>query len=125
MTWTIRPARAADLPAIVAIYNSTIESRASTADLAPVSVTSRQAWFDAHRDNRPLYVAEDADGTVCAWGSFSDYYPREAYRISAEISIYVAPEKRGRGLGAYEPGADFRLGDAVLVEIWGRRIKVP
>ena len=76
MTWNIRPARAADLPAIVAIYNSTIESRASTADLAPVSVTSRQAWFDAHRDNRPLYVAEDADGTIAAWGSFSDYYPR-------------------------------------------------
>ena len=99
MTWNIRPARAADLPAIVAIYNSTIESRASTADLAPVSVASRQAWFAAHHGNRPLYVAEDADGTVCAWGSFSDYYPRAAYRISAEISIYIAPERRGNGLG--------------------------
>lgn len=95
----IRLARADDLPAIVAIYNSTIASRQSTADLAPVSVASRQAWFDAHRDNRPLYVMEDADGTLAAWGSFSDYYPRAAYRISAEISLYVAPEKRGSGLG--------------------------
>ena len=99
MTWIIRPARATDLPAIVAIYNSTIESRASTADLAPVSVASRQAWFAAHHGNRPLYVVEDTDGTIAAWGSFSDYYPRAAYRISAEISIYVAPERRGNGLG--------------------------
>ncbi|WP_298080755.1 GNAT family N-acetyltransferase, partial [uncultured Cardiobacterium sp.] len=99
MTWIIRPARATDLPAIVAIYNSTIESRASTADLAPVSVASRQAWFAAHHGNRPLYVVEDTDGTIAAWSSFSDYYPRAAYRISAEISIYVAPERRGNGLG--------------------------
>ena len=96
---TIRLARADDLPAIVTIYNSTIESRQATADLAPVSVASRQAWFAAHRDNRPLYVVEDADGTIAAWGSFSDYYPRAAYRISAEISLYVAPERRGSGLG--------------------------
>ena len=80
MTWNIRPARAADLPAIVAIYNSTIESRASTADLAPVSVASRQAWFAAHHGNRPLYVVEDTDGTIAAWGSFSDYYPRQRPR---------------------------------------------
>ena len=95
MPETLRLARADDLPAIVAIYNSTIASRSATADLAPVSVAARQAWFAAHQGNRPLYVVEDADGAIAAWGSFSDYYPREAYRISAEISIYVAPDKRG------------------------------
>lgn len=99
MRETLRLARADDLPAIVAIYNSTIASREATADLAPVSVAARQAWFAAHQGNRPLYVVEDADGAIAAWGSFSDYYPREAYRISAEISIYVAPDQRGRGLG--------------------------
>ena len=97
----IRLATANDLPAIVAIYNSTIASRQSTADLAPVSVESRQAWFTAHQNNRPLYVVEDESGTVAAWGSFSDYYPRAAYHISAEISIYVAPDKRGSGLGKW------------------------
>ena len=95
----IRPALVADLPAIVAIYNSTVAGRQSTADLQPVTIAERQAWFDAHRDNRPLFVACDTNGTVCAWGSFSDFYPRTAYHISAEISIYVAPERRGNGLG--------------------------
>ena len=36
---------------------------------------------------------------ILAWGSFSDYHPREGYRITADISVYVAPEARGKGLG--------------------------
>lgn len=36
---------------------------------------------------------------ILAWGSLSDYHPREGYRITAEISVYVAPEARGKGLG--------------------------
>lgn len=38
-------------------------------------------------------------GEILAWGSLSDYHPREGYRITAEISVYVAPEARGKGLG--------------------------
>ena len=97
--YRITQAEAADLPDIVAIYNSTIESRQSTADLTPVSVASRQAWFEAHGGKRPLYVLKNSGGEVLAWGSFSDYYPREAYRISAEISVYVRHDMRGVGVG--------------------------
>ncbi|MDO5059307.1 MAG: GNAT family N-acetyltransferase, partial [Neisseria sp.] len=84
-----------DLPEIVAIYNSTIAARSSTADLTPVSVADRQAWFDAHGGNRPLYVVKNDNGEVIGWGSFSDYYPREAYRITAEISLYIRADQRG------------------------------
>jgi phosphinothricin N-acetyltransferase len=38
-------------------------------------------------------------GEILAWGSLSDYHPREGYRITAEISVYVAPEARGKRLG--------------------------
>lgn len=99
MDYTIRQAKQTDLPAIVEIYNSTIESRQATADLQPVSIASRQAWFDAHHGTRPLYVLEDKQKRLLAWGSFSDYYPRQAYRISAEISIYVKHDMRGAGVG--------------------------
>jgi phosphinothricin acetyltransferase len=55
----IRDATAADLPAIVDIYNSTIPSRMVTADLEPVSVASREAWFADHSPERwPLWMAE-------------------------------------------------------------------
>ncbi|MDO5638543.1 MAG: GNAT family N-acetyltransferase [Neisseria sp.] len=97
--YKIALAEAADLAAIVEIYNSTIESRQSTADLVPTTVEARQPWFEAHGGNRPLYVLKNDGGEVLAWGSFSDYYPREAYHISAEISVYVRHDVRGVGVG--------------------------
>ena len=43
--------------------------------------------------------AANQNGEILAWGSLGDYHPREGYRITAEISIYVAPGARGKGLG--------------------------
>lgn len=98
---TIRHAKPQDLAAIVAIYNSTINSRQVTADLHPVSIAERETWFHTHFNDaqRPIFVLESAMQEVLAWGSFSDYYPRAAYRITAEISIYVAENARGQGVG--------------------------
>ncbi|MFC0397062.1 GNAT family N-acetyltransferase [Paraburkholderia rhizosphaerae] len=99
MTLSYRDATLDDLPAIVAIYNATVPSRQVTADLEPVSVESRRAWFDAHApQRRPLWVVE-ADGAVLAWLSFSDFYGRPAYGRTAEVSIYVDESVRGKGLG--------------------------
>jgi phosphinothricin acetyltransferase len=94
-----RDATLDDLPGIVAIYNSTVPSRLVTADLEPVTVESRLAWFHAHGPQaRPLWVVEE-NGTVVAWLSFSDFYGRPAYLRSAEVSIYLAESVRGKGLG--------------------------
>jgi phosphinothricin acetyltransferase len=93
-----RLARADDLPAIVAIYNDTVASRLVTADLEPVSVASRRAWFEAHGSaRRPLWVVEQ-QGQVAAWLSFSDFYGRPAYAATAEISVYVAAQVRRHGI---------------------------
>lgn len=94
-----RFAHADDLPAIVAIYNATIASREATADLEPVSVASRLAWFAEHTpDRRPLWVME-VNGEIAGWMSFSDFHPRFAYAHTAEISIYLRTDMRNKGLG--------------------------
>ena len=99
MTLPYRDATLDDLPAIVAIYNSTVPSRDVTADLEPVSVESRVAWFHAHGPKtRPLWVVEEG-GQMIAWLSFSDFYGRPAYQRTAEVSIYLDERARGRGLG--------------------------
>jgi L-amino acid N-acyltransferase YncA len=95
----IRDATAADLPAIVDIYNSTIPSRMVTADLEPVSVASREAWFADHSPERwPLWMAE-RDNRLIGWLSFSRFHPRAAYAVTGELSIYIHENHRGRGLG--------------------------
>ncbi|MCW5624814.1 MAG: N-acetyltransferase [Burkholderiales bacterium] len=99
--WRRRDAIAGDLPRIVEIYNTTIASREATADLEPVTVASRRAWFDAHGPaRRPLWVAE-RDGGVVGWLSLSDFHPRAAYAGTAEVGIYIDPAERGRGLGTW------------------------
>lgn len=97
--FTIRDATIHDLPAIVSIYNSTIPSRMVTADLEEVTVDSRKAWFYEHSPSfRPLWVVED-NNQICAWISYQSFYGRPAYNGTAEISIYLHEEYRGKGLG--------------------------
>ncbi|TJZ77649.1 GNAT family N-acetyltransferase [Chitiniphilus eburneus] len=97
--YTHRIATRADLPRIVEIYNATIPSRQVTADLVPVSVASREPWFDAHAPQRhPLWVAE-RDRQVVGWLSYSAFHSRSAYDGTAELGIYVNETERGHGLG--------------------------
>ena len=94
---TIRDATIDDLPAIVAIYNAAIPGRMATADLEPVTVDQRHAWFAEHSPNsRPLWVLEDG-GALRGWISFQSFYGRPAYRATAELSVYVAPDAHRRG----------------------------
>jgi len=95
----IRDAVLEDLPSIVEIYNSTIASRLVTADMEPVSIASRVAWFHAHSpDRHPLWVLEK-DKDIYGWLSLSTFYGRPAYQATAEVSLYVAPSHRRQGVG--------------------------
>ncbi|MBI3283991.1 MAG: N-acetyltransferase [Burkholderiales bacterium] len=99
--FTHRLANSGDLPAIVAIYNSTIASRQVTADTEAVTLESRRAWFAEHTpERRPLWVCEQ-HGRILGWLSFSNFYGRPAYAGTAELSIYLHETARGLGLGSY------------------------
>ncbi|MEH6944430.1 GNAT family N-acetyltransferase [Bacillus sp. JJ722] len=96
---TVTNATLNDLPIIVEIYNSTISSRMVTADTEPVSVQSRENWFHEHSpSHRPLWLVK-YEGEICGWISFQSFYGRPAYNGTAEISIYIHEDFRGKGLG--------------------------
>lgn len=95
-----RNALTSDLNRIVEIYNSTIASRMTTADTEPVTVESKKAWFNEHSAaKRPLWVIEDTSNSIVGWVSFQSFYGRPAYDATVELSIYIATEQRGKGLG--------------------------
>jgi L-amino acid N-acyltransferase YncA len=98
---TVRDAEIDDLATIVEIYNSTISGRMVTADTEPVSVDSRKQWFKEHSPSfRPLWVIE-YQGGICGWISFQSFYGRPAYNATAEISIYIHENYRGKRIGKY------------------------
>lgn len=99
MDVSFRYAAREDLERIVTTYNSTIASRMVTADLEEVTVQSRQTWFEMHKPgDRPLWIVL-CDEQYAGWMSFSSFYGRPAYSGTAEVSIYLENNFRGRGIG--------------------------
>ncbi len=95
----IRPACSEDLPLIVEIYNQSIISKHSTADLSPFLPEERKSWFEQHnKEKYPIFLAE-VHGNVAGWCSLSAYRPgRMALRFTAEISYFIDKDFRRQGL---------------------------
>ncbi len=95
---TIRPATIDDLGAITAIYNQAILTTVATFDTKPKSLDEQKEWFEQHGARNPILVAE-LENHVVGWASLSRWSDRCAYSDTAEVSLYVAEENRGKGIG--------------------------
>jgi L-amino acid N-acyltransferase YncA len=93
---SVRPAVAADVDAIAAIYNEGIEDRMATFESTPRAAGDVARWLD---DGLPLLVAVSADGDVVGFARVSAYSDRCVYTGVGEHGVYVARAARGRGLG--------------------------
>lgn len=96
----VRGATGADLEAIRRIYNQGIADRVATLDEDPKTEDDIAAWWDVHQERYAVLVAEDARGDVVGWASLNPYSHRCAYRGVADLSIYVARDARGTGVGS-------------------------
>lgn len=100
MTIWIRPADRTDVPGILEIYNEAVRNTTATADYEPSTLKKRREWYDQRKKlNLPIYVAEGEHGRVVGWSSLSPYHSRYGYRFTSEISVYVAADMRGQGIG--------------------------
>ncbi|MFP4054436.1 MAG: N-acetyltransferase family protein [Phycisphaerae bacterium] len=95
---TIRTATVDDLPAINEIYNAEVAASTASFDLQPMSCRRRRKWFYDHHHNHPVRVAE-LDGRVVGWADLHTCIDKEGSRHVAEVSVYVASDVRGRGVG--------------------------
>jgi L-amino acid N-acyltransferase YncA len=95
----IRPAIAADAPAIAAIYAHHVAHGTASFDTVPRSegeIAGKIAQCDM--GGWPFLVA-DRGGTVVGYAYATQFRDRPAYRSTCENSIYVAPAAVGQGIG--------------------------
>lgn len=95
----IREATPGDAATIALIYNQGIEDRVATLETQQRTAEERAAWLAAHGPRHPVVVATDADGAVVGWGSLNQFNPRPAYDHVVDFSLYVARDRRGKGIG--------------------------
>ncbi len=85
----------ADWPAVKSIYEQGIETGLATFEVA---APDWPAWDHAHLPECRL-IARDGDGRVVGWAALGRYSARAVYRGVAELSIYIAADSRGQGVG--------------------------
>ena len=96
----IRSAKVEDLPTILEVYNHAVLHTTASYDYEPRTLEHRTAWFEDHqRQGYPIFVAVNEADDVVGWSSLSKFHDRVGYRFTAEDSIYVAAEHRGKGVG--------------------------
>lgn len=94
-------AQASDLEEIMAIYNASLPAGEVAPNFHTLVKDGTTTWFDAHQQaHHPLYAYYDEQGAMVAWASFSVEHPSNMDRLSAEVSIYLAPEVQNQGLGS-------------------------
>ncbi len=95
---TLRTATAADLPALAAIYNEAVAHSVATFDVEPQPPELFAERVASTRPGDHVLVAEER-GRVIGMAYAAAYRPRPAYDGTREISIYLAADARGHGLG--------------------------
>ena len=82
-------------PAVKAVYEAGIATGNATFE---TQAPAWDAWDNAHLGHSRL-VAVDEAGTVRGWAALSPVSSRCVYGGVAEISVYIAAEARGQGVG--------------------------
>ena len=95
----IRPVQLSDAAAIRAIYQPYVTETAITfeVDVPPVQEFERRITKTLTQFS---YLVAEVDGKVVGYAYASTYYARAAYDWTTELSIYVAKEARGQGIGS-------------------------
>ncbi len=92
----IRPMTGTDWPSVGAVYAAGIATGQATFE---TEVPSWESWDAAHTAEHRM-VLTDAAGSLLGWAACSTVSDRCVYAGVLELSVYVAPDARGRGVGS-------------------------
>lgn len=95
---SVRPATAADLSAMLAIYAPYVKNTAYSFEYEVPTPEAFVHRFDVCTAQFPWLVWEE-DGAILGYAYAAAPFERAAYQWCAEPSIYLSPETHGRGIG--------------------------
>lgn len=94
MDLDIRAMQSDDWPAVRNIYSEGIATGNATFETETPEWTK---WDQGHLQECRLIVQDGR--RILGWGALSPVSTRRVYSGVAEVSVYVSPESRGRGVG--------------------------
>jgi phosphinothricin acetyltransferase len=94
-----RPAIPADGEAIAAIYNHYIASSVATFEVEPVSADEMRSRVAAIEAAGLPWLVADGPAGLLGYAYATRWRGRAAYRFSCEITVYLAPDAVGQGVG--------------------------
>jgi phosphinothricin acetyltransferase len=95
----VRPATLDDAFAVAALYGHHVLHGTGTFEEAPPSPSDIAVRMKAVLDAGFPWLVVEEDGRIVAYAYAGPYHRRSAYRFTAEDSVYVADEERGKGYG--------------------------
>lgn len=95
---TIRYTQREDLPALLDIYNYEVTNGTATFDLNPKSLSDWENWYLQHSEGNHYALTALWNETPVGYATLSQYREKEAYAQTAELSVYVHRDYRGRGI---------------------------
>jgi L-amino acid N-acyltransferase YncA len=95
----IRPAAAADLPAITEIYRHAVLHGTATFELVPPDLAEMTRRFEVLQDGGFPFLVATLEGRVVGYAYAGMHRPRPAYRFTVENSVYLEPAIHRRGAG--------------------------
>lgn len=100
MTFRLRDADPADIPAITAIYREAVLTGTASYEITPPDEAEMARRHAAIVEKGyPYLAAEDPAGAILGYAYAGAFRTRPAYRWIVEDSIYLAASARGQGVG--------------------------
>ncbi len=96
--YTVRAAEDGDLSAIADIYNDAVLNSIATFDTELARLDEYDGWLDERRHPYAVLVAE-REGEVVGWAALKAFASKPSYRFTAENTVYVRADMRGKGVG--------------------------
>ncbi|MDX3455790.1 GNAT family N-acetyltransferase [Streptomyces sp. ME02-8801-2C] len=98
----VRPGVEADLKALTDLYNHYVRETPTTFDTKVFTPEERRPWLFSYPEDGPhrLLVATDMDSQrILGYVTSGPFRAKPAYGTTVEVTVYLAPDAGGRGIG--------------------------